>query len=168
MLICPHCHQSLFVTNGSCWDHGGELKPGRQTVLDEVDPDPSLPRFGSIDELTTTGLAKQLKQKFWIVAVLVLVVFLAREGGFVNLNLTRYELNSNVHTELAGYLHRETATSITTNHNNKEINTTYTAKGSDYGLKVRPRGEPSWTIDLREEIQKHLSNVGQNTAIAAR
>jgi len=110
----------------------------------------------------STDSTARRRKKYWVIAALVVLLFLGREGGFVYWHLFQFNAESETQTLLQGTRHFPTGEYTETTNNS---NSTYTTQAANWGLGFRLLGGTPWAVDLKEEIQNNLNKQTRVTAV---
>lgn len=102
------------------------------------------------------------RKKYWAIAALVVLLFLAREGGFVYWHLFQFYADSETQTRLHGISHLQTGGFTETTNN---TNSTYNTQSANWGVGFRLLGGSPLAVDLKEEIQNNLNQQARVTAV---
>lgn len=162
MLYCPDCYEPIDNADEPCPKCNYKAKPSllNEKVTSER-PGPS-PRFAADAEFT--GSTAKNKKKYLIVASLVALLLLAREGGFVNWYLFRFNADSETQTLLQGNQYIQSGGTFTYATRSKNVNSAFTTEGRSWGLGFQLLGGSPLAVDLKEEIQ---NNLNQQTQVRA-
>jgi hypothetical protein len=166
MLHCPDCNGPLENAFQPCPKCDREAAAALASKIDtsarEADappqPQPS-PLFASYGEPDMRKARS--RKKFLIVAAVLVLVLLAREGGMVNWYLLNFTANTKISFVLYGHLSIQSADKIIYNEVRKFSEFTATTRGHQYGFDFRllPSVE-----DLQEEIENGLKKEPGVTA----
>lgn len=163
MLYCPNCYEPLNNASEPCPKCGNnKIDPSLPNEKDISNQDQQSPHFMSYEELTNPR-AKS-KKKHLIVVALVALLLLAREGGFINWYLFHFNANSKTQTPLYGSQYIQSGDRFTYTEMSKNLDSTFTTKGHNYGLGFQTSGGSPLVVDVQEEIQNNLKKWTQITA----
>jgi hypothetical protein len=118
------------------------------------------PRYDLHEGSTDSSAGR--RKKYWVIAALLALLFLAREGGFVNWYLFQFNADSETQTLLHGIRHLQTGDYTETTNN---TNSTYTTRAANWGLGFHLLGGSPLAVDLKEEIQNNLNKQTRVTAV---
>jgi hypothetical protein len=162
VLACPDCYEPLDNAYEPCRKCGKKNEPSLQTEKDISAQSQPLPQFASYEELTNSK-AKS-KKKYLFVTALVVLLLLAREGGFINWYLFHFNAKSKTQTPLYGNQYIQSGEAFTYTEMSKNLNSTFTTKGNNYGVGFQMFGGSPLSVDVQEEIQNSLKKQTQITA----
>jgi hypothetical protein len=163
MLYCPHCFEPLDNAYEPCRRcDSNKIDPSLQDGEDVSDQRRPPPRLTLYQDLTDPKF--NIKKRRLVAVVLVALLLLGREGGFVNWYFFRSSANSKTQTPLYGEQYVESGDRATHTTMNRDLDFTFTTTGRAYGVGFQLPGGTPLAVDLKDEIQNNLKKQTQVTA----
>ena len=146
MLYCPDCYEPLDNAYEPCRKCGKKNEPSLQNEKGISAQSQTAPQFASYEELTNSK-AKS-KKKYLFVAALVVLLLLAREGGFINWYFFHFNAKSKTQTPLYGNQYIRSGEKFTYTEMSKNLNSTSTTKWRNWGLGFQMFGGSPLSVDI--------------------
>jgi hypothetical protein len=164
MSYCNKCHKLIYGGDGTCWQCSS--RQADSAASEAANPSvlsPSPPQFATPP--ASPGKGAKRNKRYLIVAILFGLLLLAREGGFLNWYLFRFNTYSQSESSFYGEQYIQSGDRYSYSQFRKNLDHTSTTRSDNSGVAFSAFSESPLMVDLQEEIQKKLDGQTQVTAL---